>query len=349
VETDPLPRRPARRKVLGLEELLPLRARWREEGRTVVWTNGCFDLLHVGHVRSLQDARGLGDVLVVGVNSDRSVWRLKGPSRPLVPEAERAEVLAALECVDAVVVFDELTPEAILARVKPDVCCKGGDYAPPHGKPVPEAALVESYGGRMAFLALSPGVSTTELARRAAAPAPGGRPAVFLDRDGTLVEDVGYPRDPRQVRLLPGAAAALAELRERGFALVLVSNQSGVGRGLLTQEQAQRVHGRLAELLAEQGARLDGAYYCYHAPEEGCACRKPSPHLLRAAADELGLDLTRSFMVGDKSSDVEAGLGAGCRAVLFGGGQAGTPRPDFVAGDWTAVVGYVVGRSREAT
>jgi rfaE bifunctional protein nucleotidyltransferase chain/domain len=348
--TDPLPRRPSPGKVLGLEQVLPLRARWRQEGRTVVWTNGCFDLLHVGHVRSLQEARGLGDVLVVGVNSDRSVRSLKGPGRPLVPGPERAEVLAALACVDAVIVFDELTPEATLARLKPDVCCKGADYAPPHGKPVPEAALVESYGGRVVFLSFSPGISTTELARRAAAggPPPGGRPAVFLDRDGTLVEDVGYPRRPEQLRLLPGAAAALAQLRDRGFALVVVSNQSGVGRGLLTREQAESVHRRLAELLAEQGARLDAAYYCYHAPDEGCPCRKPSPHFLLAAARELGVDLARSCVVGDKPSDVQAGLSAGCRTVLFGGASADGARPDFVARDWAAVVEYVLGRAREA-
>ncbi len=263
--------------MLTLEQLLPFRERWRAERKTVVWTNGCFDLLHVGHVRSLQEARDLGDVLIVGVNSDRSVRRLKGPTRPLVPEDERAEVLAALECVDAVVVFGEATPEPVLARLRPDICCKGGDYAPPHGKPIPEAALIASYGGRFAFLSFSPGVSTTELARRAAL-----RPAVFLDRDGTLVEDVGYPRDPQQLRPLPGAVRALAELRRHGFALVVVSNQSGVGRGILTREQAGRVHQRLVEILAEQGVALDGAYYCYHAPDEGCACRKPSPHLLRA-------------------------------------------------------------------
>ena len=158
-----------RRKVLQLELLRALRARWRRERKTVVWTNGCFDLLHVGHVRSLQEARGLGNVLIVGVNSDSSVRRLKGPTRPLVADVERAEVLAALECVDAVVIFDELTPETVLSQLQPDICCKGGDYAPPHGKPVPEAALIASYGGRLAFLSFSPGISTSELARRASA------------------------------------------------------------------------------------------------------------------------------------------------------------------------------------
>jgi rfaE bifunctional protein nucleotidyltransferase chain/domain len=132
----------------------------------VVWTNGCFDLLHVGHVRSLQAARAFGDILVVGLNSDDSVRRLKGPNRPIVPALERAEVLAALECVAHVIVFDELTPEAALARLEPDVHCKGADYAPPHGKPIPEAGVVQAYGGRIEFLPLVPDVSTSELARR---------------------------------------------------------------------------------------------------------------------------------------------------------------------------------------
>lgn len=147
-------------------DLFALGAALRAEGRTVVWTNGCFDLFHAGHARSLRAARELGNVLVVGVNSDASVRRLKGPGRPVVPAPERAELVAALACVAAVVVFDEDTPEACIRLLRPDVHCKGADYAPPHGRPVPEATLVESYGGRVAFLSLSAGLSTTELIRR---------------------------------------------------------------------------------------------------------------------------------------------------------------------------------------
>jgi D-beta-D-heptose 7-phosphate kinase/D-beta-D-heptose 1-phosphate adenosyltransferase len=154
------------RKAISWEWLLDWRARARREGKTVVWTNGCFDLLHVGHVRNLQAARCCGDFLVVGINSDASVRQLKGPGRPLVPADQRAEVLAALECVDFVVIFDELTPEAALFRLQPDVHCKGADYAPPGGKPVPEAPLVASYGGRIEFLPLVPALSTTDLVRR---------------------------------------------------------------------------------------------------------------------------------------------------------------------------------------
>ena len=167
---EPLPQSavswPEANKVVEWEELLALRERWRAEGKTVVWTNGCFDLLHLGHVRSLQAAKALGDVLVVGVNSDDSVQQLKGFGRPFFPVSERVEVLAALGCVDYVVTFEELTPEKALARLKPDIHCKGADYAPPHGKPIPEARVVEAYGGRVEFLPLLPGHSTSELIRR---------------------------------------------------------------------------------------------------------------------------------------------------------------------------------------
>ncbi len=154
------------RKHLSLEEALALRPQWRARGLTVVWTNGCFDVLHMGHVQSLLAARREGDLLIVGLNSDRSVRALKGASRPTFPIAERVGLLGSLEAVDQVVVFDEATPEAVLAALRPDVHCKGANYAPPTGDPIPEAKLVESYGGRLAFLPLLPGLSTTAVLGR---------------------------------------------------------------------------------------------------------------------------------------------------------------------------------------
>ena len=150
-------------KVVTWDELLLERERWRERGLRVVWTNGAFDLLHVGHVRSLAAARALGDVLVVGVNSDDSVRGLKGDGRPLVPAEQRAEVVAALAVVDRVVVFDEPTPEAALDRLRPDVHTKGADYA---DRDLPERAVVEGYGGEVELLPFVPGISTSELAER---------------------------------------------------------------------------------------------------------------------------------------------------------------------------------------
>ena len=150
----------------SLASALAWREAQRAAGRTVVWTNGVFDVLHVGHLASLRGARGFGDALIVGVNADAAVRAAKGPTRPVHPCAERVALLAALEVVDAVVVFDEPTPEAALARLRPDVHVKGADYAPPHGKPIPERAIVEAYGGRVEFLPLVPGRSSTDAIAR---------------------------------------------------------------------------------------------------------------------------------------------------------------------------------------
>ncbi|HEU5318651.1 MAG TPA: adenylyltransferase/cytidyltransferase family protein [Chloroflexota bacterium] len=140
----------------------------RAARRRIVLTNGCFDLLHVGHLRSLRAARALGDTLVVGLNSDASVRAIKGEDRPLVPEAERAELLAALEPVDYVVLFDEPTAERLAALVRPAVYAKGGDYASPAGGAIdesrlPEARVVASHGGRTELIPLVAGRSTTAL------------------------------------------------------------------------------------------------------------------------------------------------------------------------------------------
>jgi rfaE bifunctional protein nucleotidyltransferase chain/domain len=140
--------------------------RVRAAGGTVVATGGCFDLLHAGHVATLEAARALGDCLVVCLNSDASVRRLKGESRPLVPQADRARVLAALECVDEVVVFEEDTPVEAIRRVRPDVWAKGGDYA---GADLPEAALLREWGGQAVVLPYLTGRSTTSLVASARA------------------------------------------------------------------------------------------------------------------------------------------------------------------------------------
>ena len=147
-------------RVLSQEELLQLAGREGCGPRRVVFTNGCFDLLHPGHIHTLETARSLGDLLVVGVNSDRSVRSLKGPGRPLVPEAERAEILAALAAVDFVVIFDEDTPREIVARLGPDVLVKGSDWG---ANEIVGRAEVEEAGGRVVSIPLEPGYSTSDI------------------------------------------------------------------------------------------------------------------------------------------------------------------------------------------
>jgi histidinol-phosphate phosphatase family protein len=185
---------------------------------------------------------------------------------------------------------------------------------------------------------------------------------VFLDRDGTIIEEVGYLKDPSQVKLIPGAAEAIARLNRRGIVVVVVTNQSGVGRGLVTESAVGQVHAELARQLEAAeggggvgggggGGRWDAIYYCPHLPDDGCDCRKPGPGMFRRAAAEHGLDLGRSFVVGDKASDVRAGTLLGCRTVLvltgYGVQEAERVResglaPDHVAADLDAATDWVL-------
>ncbi len=157
-------------KIMPLKQLQHQVEKWRSEDLRIVFTNGCFDLLHIGHVTLLEDARLQGDRLIVGINSDASVSRLKGPSRPIVPEHARAHVLAALAAVDAVVVFDEPTPLELMVALRPDVIVKGGDYV---ADEIVGAAEVHSWGGRVEIVPFVEGFSTTKIIARAALPEQG--------------------------------------------------------------------------------------------------------------------------------------------------------------------------------
>jgi rfaE bifunctional protein nucleotidyltransferase chain/domain len=147
-----------------LAEATPARAALRANGLRLAFTNGHFDLLHVGHLDYLEKARALADALYVGVNDDAATRALKGPGRPLTPALERARLLSALRCVDRAIIFDALTAEALIAALQPEIYVKGGDY---HDKPLPERAAVAAYGGQIALIDLVPERSTTALIQRA--------------------------------------------------------------------------------------------------------------------------------------------------------------------------------------
>lgn len=148
-----------------------------------------------------------------------------------------------------------------------------------------------------------------------------GRPVVFLDRDGTLIEDPGYLDDPAGVRLLPGVPEALRALQDAGYARVVITNQSGIGRGRFDEAAFHRVEAEVARQLATGGASTDRTYWCPHLPDAGCACRKPGTAHHRAAAAELGLDLARSWCIGDRPGDIDAAGALGGRAILVQTGE----------------------------
>lgn len=180
--------------------------------------------------------------------------------------------------------------------------------------------------------------------------------AVFLDRDGTINEDLGYLSDPSQVRLLPGVAEGLRLLQEKSFRLVVVSNQSGVARGMFTEAMLEQIQRRLETLLEAQGVALTGTYYCPHHPEgnppyrQVCHCRKPNGGLIERAAREHHIDISRSYVVGDKLIDIELARQTGMPAILVLTGQgkralaSGSMQPDYIAPDLTDAARWILTR-----
>lgn len=182
--------------------------------------------------------------------------------------------------------------------------------------------------------------------------------AVFLDRDGTICEDVGYLSSVEQIQLIPGAPEAIRLLNERGIKVVVITNQSGIARGFFSEDQLMKIHAELSRMLKDQGALLDGIYYCPHHPTEGsgpylqdCGCRKPFDGLFKKAAEDLGIDLPASFMVGDHFSDVAAGLRVGGKGILVLTGHGGKTMeqketwpasPSFIAPDLLEAVKWIL-------
>lgn len=187
----------------------------------------------------------------------------------------------------------------------------------------------------------------------------GAKRAVFLDRDGTINEEVGFLDAVDRLRLIPGAAAAIRRLNEAGFPVIVVTTQSGIARGILDEPTLEAIHDGLRARLAEEGARVDGIYVCPHHPTEGstpwrreCDCRKPRPGLMKRAALDHRLDLPASYMIGDKAADMEMGRNAGATTILvltgYGAEQrariSGAAAPDHVAGDLREAVAWILQR-----
>ncbi len=282
--------------------------------KPIVFTNGVFDVLHRGHVAYLHEARQQGGSLVVAVNSDTSARMLgKGPDRPLNKAEDRAAVLAGLASVSLVTFFDERTPVNLIKEARPDLYVKGGDY---DMETLEETAVVRSWGGEALAIPFVDGYSTTSLVKRIRAGAP--RKAAFLDRDGVINLDRAYVHQWSEFEFVPGAVDAMRRLREAGYVLIVVTNQSGLARGMYTEAQFQELTQHMRTALAAAGAEVEAVYHCPHHPKGtvpelavDCDCRKPEPGMILRAAREHGLSLADSLLVGDKPSDIEAARAAG--------------------------------------
>ncbi|MDW8002910.1 MAG: HAD-IIIA family hydrolase [Deltaproteobacteria bacterium] len=335
------------KKIKTPTEIVKIADRLKRQGKTIVTFNGSFDVLHIGHVRSFQEAKKRGDVLIVLLNSDKSIRMYKGPNRPIIPEDIRAEIISAIEGVDYVTIFDEINPIAILDRIKPHVHCNGSDW----GRNCIERQVVEKNGGRIHILKWHRDFSTTRLINRIVdAHMQGVNRAVFLDRDGTINENgKGYIHRIEEFKFLPGAIEGLQMLSQTEYKIIIVTNQSGIGRGFYSENDFSHLNNWFVGILKDNGIRVDKVYYCPHAPDEGCLCRKPGIGMLLRAAQEFALSLSQSWVIGDDPRDIVMARTANVRSIKIG---AKMPRkfklePNFYASNLKDAVEIILREARE--
>lgn len=355
-------------KIKTREALALLCKELRKEGKSIGFTSGVFDLLHAGHVDYLEKAKALCDVLIVGVNSDASVRSYKGQSRPIVSQDQRIKVLAALESVNYVFLFEERRNQKNIEVLKPDIYIKAGDYSP---DTLTSKAVIEKLGGRIYLIPIAESTSTTALIekilsvekceRERFVEEEGAvhieripsklREAVFLDRDGTMIEEIEYLHEPEKIRFLPHALEGIKQFQNMGYRLIILTNQPGIGLGYYTKEDFYRVNKAMFKEFSKHGILIDKIYFCPHSKAENCSCRKPGQALIQRAQKELMLDLSRSIMIGDKTADIETGKRAGMKTILVRTGHQGKDeeyavQSDYVAEDLLSAAQWILEKQR---
>jgi len=342
-------------KIKDRSELAQLCNDLKGKGKRIGFTSGVFDILHPGHVSYLEDAKSKCDVLIVGVNSDNSVKNYKDPSRPICVEIDRTVTVAGLASVDYVFIFEETNNSKNIELLKPHVYIKGGDYEP---NKLESAPLVKSYGGEVVIIPFLKGYSSSSIIERIERNSvywSGGNSdlkkekarAVFVDRDGTIIELVEYLHDPEKMKIFSGSLSALKKLKEKGFKIIIVTNQPGIGLGYFPEDDFFKVNKVLFKEATKEGLGIDKIYFCPHSKSENCKCRKPEISLIKRGETELNVDISQSFMIGDMTSDIQTGINAGCKTILVKTGMAGEDglydvKADFEAKDLIEAVNFIL-------
>lgn len=321
---------------------------WQKDGFKVGLTSGVFDLLHVGHLDYLIKSKEVCDKLVVAVNSNNSVKQYKGPARPILDQIQRAKLVAGLKPVDAVFIFDERNNNINIETLHPDVYIKAGDY---DKSKLSSAPIIEAYGGKVELIPLVEDTSSSNiidtvlsksLATFNSVEQVETRKAIFLDRDGVINVDIEYLHEPEKFELAPKVREACELLAKHNYAVIVVTNQAGIGLGYFDHEDFYRINRKMFRELAGTGLAIDRIYYCPHSVNEPCECRKPKPGMIERGFRELNLSREGSWMVGDRATDIEAGKAAALKTILIGDAEGVKTAPDFRAGNLLEAVQHIL-------
>lgn len=316
----------AAQKITTREELAPKVKDWRDAGKKVGFTSGAFDILHAGHVRYLEEAKRRCDVLIVGVNTDESVKEYKGEDRPIVPEAARVAVVAALESVDYVFTFSERRNRVNIETLKPSYYIKAGDYTK---EQLTSSDVVEKYGGEVLLIPPEEGFSTSNIITKISQVFGGQvqkidkremQKAVLIDRDGVINEEVEYLHEPEKFRLMPHAGEGMKKIQDLGYKIIILTIQAGIGIGYFKKEDFFKVNKEMFKQLKPYGVIIDKIYFATHSKTvDG---KNPKTELIERAQHEIDLDLKKSVVIGDKTGDLAAGEPFGCLTIAMQTGHA---------------------------
>jgi D-glycero-beta-D-manno-heptose 1-phosphate adenylyltransferase len=316
-------------KILSINDLVAIVLKLKTTGKKIGFTSGTFDLLHRGHVEYLSSAKGLCDYLIVGVNSDKSVKLYKDPLRPIVQDIDRIAVLAGLQAVDALFLFDDTNNNNNIQLLKPDVYIKAGDY---DISKLSSASIVKSYGGEIKIVPFVTDRSSTSIINKISQlnsisfpeiiPSV-SKPAIFVDRDGTIIELIDYLCDPLKISFIKNALSGLKAFQDAGYCLVMTTNQPGIGLGFYTIYDFYSFTLELFKQLTPYEITFSKVYFSPHTKGEPSTTRKPLTGMIDKAKSELNLDLAKSLVIGDSTVDIEMANRAGLASALVLTGKAG--------------------------
>jgi len=314
--------------VKDLKELRGLVSKQKKTNCKISTINGTFDLLHKGHIDALDFALSNSEKLYILVNSDRSVGLYKGPSRPIDSEQIRINKIEEKFPNAFIFVFDDLNPLNLIKEILPDVHFIGPDW----GKKTLEQELVESSGGKIISLKKNFDISTTKILKQDNKSDIINK-AIFLDRDGTMIVDKGYLNNIDEIEFFPNTIEALKNFLDLGFLLFIVSNQSMVGRGMATKEEALKINTEIVKQLKENNIEVKESFIDFSHPEESSITRKPNTQFLEIASTQYEIALKDCWVIGDKESDVIFGKKGNTKTIQINGVYKNSFFADYLVND----------------
>lgn len=313
-------------KILNREQIIEISFNLRGQGKVIGFTSGTFDILHAGHVDYLKKAKEQCDILIVGVNSDSSVKLYKSPDRPIIGEKERIAVVSALEMVDYVFLFDEKNNNINIEFIRPNLYIKASQYSESQ---LSSKIIVEKYGGKVLLIPMILDTSSSKIIDKIETnfiknlsisfeKDKSETKCIFLDRDGVINKDIEYLHEPDKLELLPNVIEGLISFQNMGYRLAIITNQPGIGLGYYSKEDFYKVMRKMFSLFKPHNIVIDKIYFCPHSFSDFCECRKPDTKLVKQGISDMNAIIEKSYMIGDKDSDINCGKKVGLKTISIG-------------------------------